>query len=234
MSMLTPPGLKGKQYRITGNAYPRLARPGQKRRRGLLLMAGVLAVAVLSWGTFQLVHIFDGSKKHAAAAGACARVTSAAGRHSADGASASAQPGAPASASAPGAAVAPGDAPAPATITLNVYNATNRTGLAAQTAALLKARGFKIGKIGNAPAALQNKVTGAARVTGPATAKAQLAVVGSEVAGSAVTNDTRTDGTVDLVIGNAFTQLQTPAQAAQALALATRPVPEPAVSGAHC
>ncbi|WP_370082849.1 LytR C-terminal domain-containing protein [Streptacidiphilus sp. MAP12-16] len=244
--MLTPPGLKGKQYRITGTAYPRLRRPNHRRRFILLAVTGVTVLAVLGWGTIQLVDIFGGGAKKATAAARCTR---AAAGDSAPRASAPASASASASASAPRASTSAAGAPAaaaasgaaapsalpgvplPAAITVNVYNATNHAGLAGQTAALLKQRGFIIGKIGNAPAPLQNKIAGTALVTGGSTSTALMNVVGSEVAGAKPSTDQRKDTSVDLVLGNGFTALATPAQAAQALALATKPSP---TASAHC
>ena len=239
MSMLTPPGLKGKQYRITGTTYPRLARPNTRRRRILQSVSGVVVLAVLGWGTVQLVDVFGGGHKKTAAAG-CTRTTTAAGTAgSADKASgaASAAPSgsAPASTSpvaAAFAALVPGAVPKPAAVTVNVYNATNRAGLAGQTAADLKKRGFTIGKIGNAPAALENKVPGSAQVTGGKAGAAMMTLLGTEVSGSHPVTDKRNDTTVDLVLGNGFSALATPAQAAQAVALASRPTPS--ATAAHC
>ncbi|WP_370149525.1 LytR C-terminal domain-containing protein [Streptacidiphilus sp. EB129] len=231
--MLTPPGLKGKQYRITGTAYPRLSRPHRRRRHVLLALVGVLTLAVLGWGTVQLFGVF-GPKKAGATAGCKRSVTANAG----DAAHPSATPSAGASAasaatSALPAAVSAGGVPKPSAITVNVYNATNRSGLAGQTAALLKQRGFLIGKIGNAPAALQNKLAASAQVTGGSTSGALMTVLGSEVAGAKPVVDARKDASVDLVLGNGFTALSTPAQAAQALAQATTPTPAPS-SANHC
>ncbi|MFD0329774.1 LytR C-terminal domain-containing protein [Streptacidiphilus monticola] len=104
-------------------------------------------------GTFQLVEIFGGGKKKNVAAG-CAHV--AADAAGSAGASASASPSA---------------LPSPSAITVNVYNATTRTGLAGNTANQLKARGFKIGKIGNAPATLDHKVTTTGEIIGGAASK---------------------------------------------------------------
>jgi len=259
--MLTPPGLKGKQYRITGTAYPRLRRPNQRRRHVLIAIAGVLTLSVLTWGTVQLVGIFSGGKR-ATAASACVRAISArlpaadsvdgltaptgppgpatgAARLSggASGAASAAASGAAsgtatgsASAAASGAAAPPGAAAANG-ITVNVYNATGKAGLAGRTAALLKQRGFTIGTIGNAPAALQNKVAGSARITGGSAGAKAMTVLRSEVAGATPATDQRKDASVDLVLGNGFTALATPAQAAQALALATGPAPS---ASAHC
>ncbi|QMU79921.1 LytR C-terminal domain-containing protein [Streptacidiphilus sp. PB12-B1b] len=239
--MLTPPGLKGKQYRITGTAYPRLRRPRERRRHILIAVAGVLALSVLSWGTVQLVGIFSGAR-HTSAARNCVRAVGAAVPASGDGL---VLPSAPASgrvsgtasgtpsgrASGAAAVSGAGAAAAGAGITVNVYNATNQAGLAGRTAALLRQRGFTIGTIGNAPAPLQNKVVGPAQVTGGAAGAKAMAVLRSEVTGAKPVTDQRKDATVDLVLGNAFTALATPAQAAQALALATAPSP---AASAHC
>ena len=240
MSMLTPPGLKGKQYRVTGTTYPRLARPNTRRRRIVQSVTGVVVLAVLGWGTFQLVDVFGGGHKKTAAAG-CSRTTTAAGTAgSADKASgaASAAPSGSGSAAAAApaaaafAALVPGAVPKPAAVTVNVYNATNRAGLAGQTAAELKKRGFAIGKIGNAPAALENKVPGSAQVTGGKAGAAMMTLLGTQVSGSHPVTDKRNDTTVDLVLGNGFSALATPAQAAKAVTLASRP--SPSASAAHC
>ncbi|MFC1410877.1 LytR C-terminal domain-containing protein [Streptacidiphilus sp. N1-12] len=238
--MLTPPGLKGKQYRVTGTAYPRLARPNHRRRLILLAITGVTVLAVLGWGTSQLLDVFGG-KKSTAAAGCGTKV--AAHGDSVPSGAASASPSAGSSAAAgtkagagagasAGAGAALAVVPKPTGITVNVYNATDRAGLAGQTAAELKKRGFTIGKIGNAPTALQHKVLGTAQVTGNSAAAKLMTVVGTEVTGAKPVTDLRKDTTVDLILGNGFTTLATPAQAAQALALATRPTATP--SPAHC
>jgi hypothetical protein len=243
--MLTPPGLKGKQYRISGKAYPRLARPGQKRRRVFQVVGAVVALALIGWGTVQLVTVFGSKKKPTAAAGGhCVRPTtaSAAGdaakssvspHASASGAASAAASGAPTNSGSAAASMLPLPAgvPQPSTFTLNVYNATSHPGLAGQTAKLLAQRGFKIGKIANAPAPLEGKVVGTAQVMGATGSKAAMQLVGSEITGATTANDTRTDGSVDLVIGNGFTALLSPAQAAQALTLAVSPSP---TAGAHC
>lgn len=239
VSMLTPPGLKGKQYRITGTAYPRLRRPHQRRRRILLGIAGVLALSVLAWGTVQLVGIFAGGRRATAGSARCVHAASgdAADSMSAPSGAASAGPRASVSAGASaGAGAGPGakagaKASAAAVtgpgagITVNVYNATDQAGLAGRTAALLKQRGFTIGTVANAPAPLQNKIAGPAQVTGGAAGARAMVVLGSEVTGAKRLTDTRKDGSVDLVLGNTFTALATPAQAAQALTLASKPTP---------
>ena len=243
MSMLTPPGLKGKQYRVTGTAYPRLARPNHKRRFILLAITGVTVLAVLGWGTFQLLDVFGG-KKSATAAGCGTKATASpsAGASGAAGPAPSGSAGASGAAAPSGTAAAvaasfahltTGHVPQPSTITVNVYNATDRVGLASQTAALLKKRGFVIGKIGNASAALQHKVLGTAQVTGNSAAAASMTVVGSEVVGAKPVTDLRKNTTVDLALGNGFSgALATPLQSTQTLALAAKPVAAP--SPGHC
>ncbi len=222
MSMLTPQGLKGKQYRITGNAYPRLGRPPKKSRKVFALLGALLALALIGLGGVQLWDIFSGKGKNASAQ-ACAGPS---GKPLA-----APTPEAP---TVPGTAAAPIDpaaVPQPAAVTVNVYNATSKAGLAARTAEELKKRGFTIGKVGNAPAELDKKVPGTAQVVaGPAGAGAST-LVGSVIAGATSTADARTDGTVDFVIGDSYNTLLDDTQAAAALALATRPVPAPSSTG---
>ncbi|MEU3568739.1 LytR C-terminal domain-containing protein [Kitasatospora sp. NPDC036755] len=223
--MLTPRGLKGKQYRVTGNTYPRLGRPPKKSRKVIAALAGLLALALVALGGVQLYDIFTGRNKNTSAQ-ACATPSGKALAAPTPGAT----PGDPAAA----AAAAQGDphaVPQPSAVTVNVYNATTKAGLAGRTAEDLKKRGFVIGKVGNAPAELDKKVPGTAQViAGPAGAGAGT-LVGSQIAGAAVTADARTDGSVDFVIGDSYNALLDETQAAAALALATKPSPTPAPSG---
>ncbi|WNI16504.1 LytR C-terminal domain-containing protein [Actinacidiphila sp. ITFR-21] len=207
MSMLTPSGMGGK-YRVTGNAYPRMRRP---RRRGRILAAVVASVVVLSlfgWGALQLVDVFgggDGDTKANAAPldkPSCRPVP------------------------APTRARPLGPLPQPTGVTLNVLNATSRGGLAKTTADALAGRGFKVARFGNAPDGYDQKVTQSALlVAGPA-GEAAAREAGTQVAGSTVRIDPhRKDKTVDLLIGNAFATLATPAQAAAARVVAANPPP---------
>lgn len=113
----------------------------------------------------------------------------------------------------------PTNAPAPADIRLNVYNATDRNGLASSAAREMRTRGFAILDVANDP--LNKTVTGTAEVRGGAGSEAAAGVVAAQVPGAVFVLDTRTDGTVDLVVGDAF----------EALAPAGVP-PAPAPSGA--
>ncbi|PKV86876.1 LytR C-terminal domain-containing protein [Streptomyces sp. TLI_146] len=207
MSMLTPPGMGGK-YRITGDKYPRMRRP---RRRGRLLLAAVAAVVVLGligWGTVQLIDVFGGSddakKETAGAKHDCAPSPS------------------PSTATAAAAAL-----PKPAQITVNVYNATPRGGLAKETADELKKRGFAIGKVGNAPEEYDKKVTGNGILLGaPGATRGAFSVLGTQLKGAAQKTDARTTPDVDLILGSTFQTLDPAQQAATALASLGKPAPQ--------
>ncbi len=220
--MLTPQGLKGKQYRVTGTAYPRLGRPPKKRRKIFAAIGSLLALALIALGGVQLADIFNGRFKHAGAQ-ACAS-PAVTGKPLAAPA-ADTTPGAPAEPAAP---VDPKAVPQPQSVTVNVYNATAKAGLAARTADELKKRGFVIGKVGNAPTALDKKVPGTATVVGGPAALGAMTLLGAQIAGATNTPDARTDATVDFVIGDSYNALLDETQAAAALALATKPTASPA------
>ncbi|MEU9042576.1 MULTISPECIES: LytR C-terminal domain-containing protein [unclassified Kitasatospora] len=227
MSMLTPQGLKGKQYRITGNSYPRLGRPPKKSRKVIAALAGLLALALIALGGLQLYDIFTGRNKNSSAQ-ACATASGKPLAAPTPGAT----PGAPAASGAPAAAQGdPHAVPQPATVTVNIYNATTKAGLAGRTAEEFKKRGFTIGKVGNAPAELDKKVPGTAQVIAGPTGAGAGTLVGSQIAGATVTADARTDTSVDFVIGDSYNALLDETQAAAALALATKPSPTPTANG---
>ncbi len=210
MSMLTPPGMGG-QYRIRGDKYPRMRRP---RRRGRLVLLGTASVAVLGvggWGTLQLIDVFTGGGDSASAVGTKAACV----------AKASPSP-------------SPRVLPRPSGITVNVLNATTRTGLAKKTADELKKRGFKIGEVGNATKEYDKKVKGAGVLLGPTAAlNTTLPVLGTQLAGAQPRTDATRKGTeVDLIIGDGFTRLTDRAAADRALTALAKP--EPAPTGKKC
>ncbi|MDV5147100.1 LytR C-terminal domain-containing protein [Streptomyces sp. SBC-4] len=205
MSMLTPPGMGGK-YRITGDVYPRMRRPHRRRRIILAAAASVVVLGAAGWGTLQLVDVFSGDE----------------GTKTTAGKQADCKPVAKAT-TPPAAAL-----PKPGQITVNVYNATPRSGLAKTTADELKKRGFKIGKVGNAPAAFDKKVPGAGLLLGsPAAGKGAFPVLGTQLKGATTKTDTRGTADVDLIIGTAFKTLTPKTAADAALVALTKPAPVP-------
>lgn len=205
MSMLTPPGMGGK-YRITGTTYPRMRRP----RRGRIAVAGIASAAALGlagWGTFQLIDVFGGGS------GTAVRSTTAGACESAS----------------PSPAVRAVGFPKPADITVNVYNATPRSGLAKATAEELRKRGFTIGKVGNAPIAYDKKVPGTGVLLGArGAAKGAFPVLGTHLKGASAKTDTRATADVDLIIGTAFRSLAAPQDATASMTALLYPKPEPA------
>jgi hypothetical protein len=113
--------------------------------------------------------------------------------------------------------------PAPSKITVNVYNSTNRDGLAAKTAVQVRQRGFKVSTVSNDP--LQKAVAAAAEVRYGTSGVTSGTVVRTLVKGAKVVKDGRTDSSVDLVLGEKFTTLA-PAPKASA-ASAAGPAPSP-------
>jgi len=206
MSMLTPPGMGG-QYRITGDKYPRMRRPRRRGRLVLLAVASAAVLGVFGWGTLQLVDIFTGGGGKASAAGTKA--------------------GCPAGASPSPSARA---LPEPRRITVNVLNATTRSGLAKKTADELKKRGFTIGDVGNAPEEYDKKVKGTGVLLGPASARdTSLPVLAAQLSGAERRTDAARKGTaVDLILGDGFEQLAKKADADRALAALASPEPTPA------
>ncbi|WP_234377100.1 LytR C-terminal domain-containing protein [Streptomyces sp. TP-A0356] len=212
MSMLTPPGMGG-QYRITGDKYPRMRRP---RRRGRLLfavVASMAAIGLIGWGTLQLIDVFTGGGGRASAFGAkaCAKRAS----------------GSPTTAARA--------LPEPGRITVNVLNATARSGLAKVTADELKKRGFHIGTVGNATKEYDKKVKGVGILLGPKTAAdTTLPVLGTQLAEAERHTDARTGTTVDLILGDGFKSLTTKTDADKALSALTGPASSPSPGTKGC
>lgn len=220
MSMLTPPGLSGKKYRITGDRYPRMRRP--RRRRAVLAVAVAAAgLGLLGFGTLQLVDIFSGNAEPVAEAREkddeeCAPGARAASGEDAGGSTAG--------------ATAPAVLPEPEAITVNVYNATRLPGLARDTAEALEERGFVIGEVDNAPEELQDGVdgTGLLLATEEGRESGALAVLGAHLAGTETGLATGREGPeIDLVLGNEFEELADAEAAGERLALLVTAAAEP-------
>lgn len=205
MSMLTPPGMGGK-YRITGDRYPRMRRPRNRHRIVFAVLGSALAFGLIGWGTLQLIDVFTGGGGSTAHASEDKRGCQPAGR--------------------PGPSARP--LPKPSAITVNVYNATTRSGLAKDTADALRKRGFKVGKIGNAPAAYDKKVKGAGVLLGSKTATdGRIDVLAAQLTGAQTKTDTRRGRDVDLIIGDGYRKLTAQRDAERALAALTHPAPAP-------
>jgi LytR cell envelope-related transcriptional attenuator len=93
----------------------------------------------------------------------------------------------------------------PGGVTVNVYNTTARTGLAAFVADKLRAQGFKVAAVDNDPLGMMILGVGEIRHGQAGAAGAILAA--SRLSGARIVQDDRTDGTVDVVLGNTFTTL---------------------------
>lgn len=110
-------------------------------------------------------------------------------------------------------------APSPKDVTVNVYNATTRDGLAKKTASAVRKRGFLVATISNDP--LQRKVTGTAEVRYGPSGKKDAALVLALVKGARAVQDARNDSSVDLVLGAKFTALAPPVKKPTTPATAT-------------
>jgi len=101
--------------------------------------------------------------------------------------------------------------PNPRTIKVNVYNATARRGLARATSLELAARAFVVGTVANDP--LNKVIQGTAEIRyGPRGARAAK-VVAAQVPNPVMVPDTRKDASVDFVVGELFSSLNTIVQA---------------------
>jgi hypothetical protein len=206
MSMLTPPGMGGK-YRITGDKYPRMRRPRNRGRIVVAAVAAVIALGLAGWGTLQLIDVFTGDGRNTSAA---VRKTDC-------------KPSPKPSAAPVGPVTLK-----PGQITVNVYNATPRGGLAKAAADELKKRGFAIGKVGNAPAEYDKKIPGTAILLGaPAATNGPFSVLGTQLKGATTKTDARTTDDVDLILGTAFKTLDAQKDADAALATLANPAPAP-------
>lgn len=88
-------------------------------------------------------------------------------------------------------------------VTVNVYNATTRAGLAGSVADLLGQRGFTIGEKDNYP----SKISGTGVIAFGAQGVAAAYTLAAHVPGMTLSYDARTDETVDLALGARFQSL---------------------------
>jgi hypothetical protein len=166
----------------------------RKRRRRRTVGAAISGLLVVGVGAYGLVSLVTAPDQHSAAS-ACKQGSSPALTTRDQ------------SKNAAGAGVSQ--------FTLNVYNSTDRKGLAAHTAAELKARGFAIGQVTNDP--LKSKLNGAAQVRGAGASNIELREVAAEVQGAQIQTDSRNDPSIDLVLGSTFDTLASASQVSAAL-----------------
>uniref|UniRef100_UPI001304646C LytR C-terminal domain-containing protein n=1 Tax=Kineosporia sp. R_H_3 TaxID=1961848 RepID=UPI001304646C len=115
-------------------------------------------------------------------------------------------------------------APPAKNVTVKVYNASSRTGLARTVAGTLKKRGFQIGEVGNDPQ--EAKVPGVAVIRhGPAGLEAAKTVAAYIDGKVTLVPDERVSESVDLVLGKKFTKVRSAAAAAKALTPTLASVP---------
>lgn len=197
----------GKKFRVgAGDEYVPFRSRTKRRRR--MITAGVIVLLLIGAGAYGVVSLTGSPSSEAKAASGCpASGTSGTGKAAA---SASGSQNA-----AHVAVAANGKLPAANQITLNVYNATERQGLAHGVANQLKQRGFKVGQIINDP--LKATVTAAAQIRAGASGASAMRVVAAEVTGAQLRPDTRPDSSVDLVLGSGFNALASPDQVSAAL-----------------
>ncbi|MFQ1003782.1 LytR C-terminal domain-containing protein [Modestobacter sp. SSW1-42] len=103
----------------------------------------------------------------------------------------------------------------PATVTVNVLNASDVAGRAAEVAETLRSRSFQVGRTENDRA--DNEVTGVGEVRyGPG--KEGLArFVALQLPGATLRQDTRADASIDIALGPDFAALASPDAVAAAL-----------------
>ncbi|GAA2720542.1 LytR C-terminal domain-containing protein [Cellulomonas aerilata] len=113
----------------------------------------------------------------------------------------------------PGASVVPPPCPPDGTlpvaygqIQVQVLNATDRAGLAGDTAAALTARGFGVLATGNSP----SPVLGVARISFGAAGVPAAYTLAAHVQGASLVLDNRQDATVDLAVGSEWVSLLDP------------------------
>ena len=117
--------------------------------------------------------------------------------------------------------------PKPGAITVNVYNATKRVGLASITSIDVGSRGFRTGVVGSSSANLP----GIGYIAYGAGDKAAAQRLAAYMPGAPLRQVARTgkDHSIDLVLGDSFSSLVPDAQAAAILS-----VPSPQASGKDC
>jgi len=93
-------------------------------------------------------------------------------------------------------------------VEIRVYNATDRQGLATQTAATLRSDGFTVITIANDPT--NRKVTGVGEVRYGTAGARKASLVEAAFPDATPVTDKRTDDTIDIALGPKFTGVAAP------------------------
>jgi hypothetical protein len=109
-------------------------------------------------------------------------------------------------------AATPAEALTPRAVTVNVYNSTDRAGLAASVAKSLRTQSFKVVAVANDP--LGKPLSGVGEIRHGPAGEAGAALVAARLTGAKLVLDSRTDATVDLVLGKTFKVLSVPPKVA--------------------
>ena len=114
----------------------------------------------------------------------------------------------------------------PSGVTLNVYNASARTGLAASVARALEKKGFRVAAVDNDP--LGKTILTVAEIRAGPSGVSAAALVSARLVGARVVQDDRPDASVDLVLGKRYRALSTPpkVKATKGTAKAITPTPK--------
>jgi uncharacterized membrane protein (DUF485 family) len=111
----------------------------------------------------------------------------------------------------------------PRAVTINVYNSTDRSGLAASVAKSLRTQGFTVADVANDP--LGRPIVGVGVIRHGRTGAAAAALAAKRLSGAKLVLDNRTDTSVDLVLGTKFTALSVPPKVAVAKPSKPKPTP---------
>jgi hypothetical protein len=111
----------------------------------------------------------------------------------------------------------------PRGVTINVFNSTDRTGLAASAARGLQKQGFKIATIDNDP--LGKTVLGVGEIRYGTSGLEGANLSALRLPGATLVQDGRMDASVDVVLGKTFKVVRVPAK----IAIAAKAKPTP-----HC
>jgi hypothetical protein len=144
----------------------------------VIVLVGVLVAAALGFVVFRAVR--GGSPTATPTPGVCPQVTT-----------------------TPGAGL-----PKTAAVTINVYNATQRSGLARTTASQLRSSGFVVISVANDP--LSKKIPGVAELRYGKKGAANAKLLAFYLPSATLVLDKRADSTVDVVLGETFAGVISP------------------------